>query len=124
MKSTDNKVCNSPDLIEFGKKVQHYRENEEMSQDELAEKMDVTLNTIYRMEGAISVPGIDKLFLAAEALKITPDKLMPDRFYTDNSDDRLNAIRFMWNQLNDKTKQVAFKMIMENLKGLKELQCS
>lgn len=120
----DNKVSDSPDLIEFGKKVQDYREKAELSQGELAEKMDVTSNTIYRMEGAIAVPGIDKLFLLADTFRVTPDTFMPERFYTENNDDMLKSISFMWNQLNDGTKKVAFNMIMESLKGLKELQCS
>jgi len=70
-------VSKSENLQEVGRKIRYYREKKKMSQLELAEAIGATQNTIYLIETAQSEMKLEKLFLIAEVLDVTPNKLLP-----------------------------------------------
>lgn len=60
-----------PDHIQaFGLHLRALREQRQWSQQELADRADVTKKTIYRIETAQSVPTLDVLICLAEGLEI------------------------------------------------------
>lgn len=54
--------------LELAGKLMAYRNREEMSQRELAEKSTVAQKTISRMENAIDAPTLETIVLLADAL--------------------------------------------------------
>lgn len=76
MKQTKN-----PDLEETGKKLKKLRKQAGLTQEQLAEKVGGTCtNTVIsRYERGIVEMGIQTMYDIAEALKVTPEQLMPER---------------------------------------------
>lgn len=63
----------------IGKRIRKYRKNMELTQDELAEKLNTSKGTISNYETGYRSPRQDDLFLLAEVLKVSIDDLFPPR---------------------------------------------
>lgn len=64
--------------MKFNEKVQAFRKKRGLSQEALAEKLDVTRQSIAKWEGGKSYPEIDKLILLSSIFGISIDKLVKD----------------------------------------------
>lgn len=75
------KQIKNPDLEETGKKLRKLRKQAGLTQEQLAEKVGGTCtNTVIsRYERGIVEMGIQTMYDIAEALKVTPEQLMPER---------------------------------------------
>lgn len=60
----------------LGKNIKYFRKERELTQEELAEKVGVSLEFIGRIEIATSKPSLDTLFKIAKALNIEPYELI------------------------------------------------
>lgn len=69
--------------IELAKKIKELRSRKGMSQEELAEKSQLSLRTVQRIEGGETEPRGDTLQRLASALGTTPDELID---WTENED--------------------------------------
>src|SRR5690349_14196497 len=68
---------------ELAKKIKELRGRKGMSQEELAEKSQLSLRTVQRIEGGETEPRGDTLQRLASALGTTPDELI---VWTENED--------------------------------------
>lgn len=64
-------------MMSIGQKIRELRENQQMTQEELAKIVGTTKQTIYKYENSIitNIP-LDKIQLIAKALNTTPAYLM------------------------------------------------
>lgn len=118
------KIRNSADLIEVGNRIKNRRNELKMSQEMLGEVIEVSGNTIHRIESAIVSTGIDKLFQISDALGTTPDTLLPSRFVRGKKEHEagLHTISHIWQRLNHGNRNMAFAVILPLLNGLMEQQ--
>lgn len=69
---------NKERLIEFGLRIKRERLFRRLSQEELAEKVDLSRNMISLIETGKSTPTILKVIAIADALEVDIDKLLKD----------------------------------------------
>lgn len=64
----------------LGLKIAYYRKKAWMTQEMLAEKADISLNFLAKIEGPSTCVGmtLDTLFSIADALNVSPSKLLED----------------------------------------------
>ena len=81
----------------FADKLIALRKKSGWSQEELAEKLGVTRQSVSKWEGAQSVPDIDKILQLSRLFGVTTDYLLKDELgepkYTAGDDARKDAIR-------------------------------
>lgn len=65
-------------------KIVQLRKQNNWSQEELAEKLDVSRQSVSKWEGALSVPDLDKIIKLSEIFQVSTDYLLKDDV-TDNS---------------------------------------
>ena len=61
--------------VELGKNIKKRRKELKLTQEELAQKMNMSLNFIGKIEVAFSKPSLDTLIIIADALETTVSKL-------------------------------------------------
>ena len=71
------------DKIRLGGRIKQYRSNLDISQEELAERIDQSRVNMSRIENGQRAPGIDVLVDIANALHVSVDDLLVDSL--DNS---------------------------------------
>lgn len=72
---TENKVINKKS---FGRKIRNAREKLKLTQDELAEKVDISQNFLGDIERGIKLPSLNKLIMLSNTLKISLDSMFAD----------------------------------------------
>jgi transcriptional regulator with XRE-family HTH domain len=63
-------------LQPFGPVLRRFRQEKDLSQEELAALVDVSPSHISRMESDLKVPSLEMIFRLAEALAINPHELI------------------------------------------------
>jgi transcriptional regulator with XRE-family HTH domain len=63
-------------IVKLGENIVRYRKLNKMTQEELASKLDVSRQTVYKWEASLSRPTLDKLELICEILNITYQQLL------------------------------------------------
>lgn len=75
----------------LAEKIAKLRKQNGWSQEELAEKLDVSRQAVAKWEGAQSAPNLDKILQLGEIFGVTTDYLLKDEIeseeYTENGDD-------------------------------------
>ncbi len=66
--------------MDLGQKIEILRKKQNITQSGLAEKLDVSRQTVYKWEAGIVSPDIKKLKDLAELLDISVDHLVDDKF--------------------------------------------
>lgn len=62
--------------MDVGKKIREEREKKGLSRDELVKKIDITVNTLYKIEtGKMPKPSFEIVKKLGQALNISLDKL-------------------------------------------------
>lgn len=62
--------------MEIGKKLEFYRKKAFLTQEDLADKMNVSRQTIYKWEHNLAYPELRKLELLTKILNISFDDLL------------------------------------------------
>ena len=83
----DYKMYNqlNSDLVETGDKIRMIRETLGLSQDELAERMGLCKNSIYRYEKGIAPMKLDIFYQFADTFDVEPNVMLSDRRKNQNS---------------------------------------
>ncbi|GKG92643.1 hypothetical protein CE91St38_06510 [Desulfovibrionaceae bacterium] len=63
-------------LPPFSPVLRRFREEKDLSQEELAALVDVSPSHISRMESDLKIPSLEMVFRLANALNIEPDELI------------------------------------------------
>ena len=77
--------------MEFGNKLYELRKEKGLSQEELANHLEVTRQTVSKWELGDSTPDLDKLVLLAELFEISLDELVLDKVSVTTKLDDLGA---------------------------------
>ncbi len=91
--------------MELGKKIKDLREKAGLTQEELAEKMNVQRNTVWRWENQkanLKASNVQKL---SEILKVEPSELI------DNADDENISLKSLLSPINVDTKEYITEQI-------------
>lgn len=112
-----SKVIDSPDLIEIGKKIRDRRIKLGLSQKELAAAVDISYNTVSRIESAQSSCSIESFLTMADILKVTPNELSPARFRYSSSKSPLSALDTRFAQLSPANQQLVLQSMSAMLDG-------
>lgn len=64
------------DLKECGKRIQQLRKERELTQEQLAEKLNVSQNTIAKIESGLRRPSIDFLLEISELFNVSTNYLV------------------------------------------------
>ena len=62
--------------MEIGKRIAFFRKKALLTQEDLADKMDVSRQTIYKWEHNLAYPELRKLELLTQILNISFDELL------------------------------------------------
>lgn len=76
----------------FSKNLRYYRLQNKLTQEELAEKVDLSAKYISDLERSEFSPSLEKLDKLAEALKVETYKLLKDENNVNNLPNRLDLI--------------------------------
>ena len=76
----------------FSKNLRYYRLQNKLTQEELAEKVDLSAKYISDLERSEFSPSLEKLDKLAEALKVETYKLLKDENDVNNLPNRLDSI--------------------------------
>lgn len=110
------------DLIDIGNAICQRREELNLSQEEVAEKADISWNTVHRTEHAKTSIRIDAFLRLCAALGITPNDCVPQRYIHTSYTSELTAL-FM--QLSEDNKSFIISQtrnLMEHLLALQSRQ--
>ena len=77
--------------MEFGNKLYELRKEKGLSQEELANHLEVTRQTVSKWELGDSTPDLDKLVLLSELFEISLDELVLDKVPVTTKLDELGA---------------------------------
>ncbi len=103
----------SQDIYYLGSRIRDERVSRGMSQEDLAEAMDMAVSTLYRIEnGKTSVP-IAALLCAAEVLQVSVSDLLPPRF-----ERRSSGLERDYQKLDSKSRRVVYDTITTMVRGL------
>jgi transcriptional regulator with XRE-family HTH domain len=89
-------------MLYFCNQFRIAREIAGLSQEALAEQLDLSLSTVHRIESGKSMPSIEIIFRFMEATNTPISALIPDRFVTQAP----TSLDFAFNKLSTKNKQV------------------
>lgn len=90
---------NNKDMLHFCNQLRLAREAAGLSQEALAEQLDLSPSTVYRIENGQRMLSIEALFRFMEVTKAPISALLPERFTT-------SMIDTAYNKLSTKNKQV------------------
>ena len=71
-------MTNDIDYSQLGKRIKRYRQKAHLTQEQLAERIDVATSTIAHAENGTSKPSLPLLLKVANALNVTLDQLVCD----------------------------------------------
>lgn len=74
----------SIDWINFGKRIKNRRKSLDLTQDYLAEKLDITATHLSRIESGKQIPSLTLFLSICNHLKTTPDYLILGNTRTNN----------------------------------------
>lgn len=77
----------------LGEKIYKYRKEKNFSQDDLAEKLDVSRQSVSKWENNISTPEIDKIKKLADYFEISLDEFLNDKKIEVNENKMKNGVK-------------------------------
>ncbi|MBQ3835269.1 MAG: helix-turn-helix transcriptional regulator [Elusimicrobia bacterium] len=98
--------------IALGKRIQEERKNLNMTQEELAEKINVTPKFISFMERGLGLPSVETLISLSKALSVSMDDLVSGKKIKKN-EVLANQIIDLLSDLSDKQQKQFFKALKE-----------
>jgi transcriptional regulator with XRE-family HTH domain len=96
------------------------------SQEELAEKMDISRQSVSKWESANSIPDLNRIIMLAEIFEVSTDFLLKDKYQTSNSPNESKEPDITQASLEQAVKYVENKMEVSSLttKGVMLCVCS
>jgi transcriptional regulator with XRE-family HTH domain len=94
----------------IGNRIKKYRKSAKLTQENLAEKLDVTNKYISQIECGVAEISLKRIFEVAEILKIKPESLISD-INPDESGYLFSEIYDRIKNLPNKKKELAVQML-------------
>ena len=109
----------NPDLVETGERIRVLRESKGMSQEQFAELLGVSKNSLQRYELGTVEMGLTTFFMLAELAKCSPNKISPKRFTPKcDMDEETEEIISMIRRLKNRAKKISFPVIKELIRSI------
>jgi len=74
--------------MKLNEKLYEYRKNKNWSQEELAERLEVSRQTVSKWESGRAIPELNKLIRISEIYNVTVDELVKDSVEIDEEQHR------------------------------------
>ncbi|MBQ4545058.1 MAG: helix-turn-helix transcriptional regulator [Oscillospiraceae bacterium] len=103
------------DFKKIGNRIQHYRQQRNLTQSQLAEIIDTNQKHLSRIEAGYHKSGFDTILAITDALKIPVDALIADY---DNSEDESN-LKLILDDIRGMTPK-QLNMLRENIETIKK----
>lgn len=97
-------------LIEIGARIRECRKRAGISQEKLAELIEVNNNTVHRAENGMYAVGIDTFFEIVDTLGVQLWEVCPEKFVYNKQRTELSSLEFQFMRLNDENKQVVYEI--------------
>ena len=101
----------SADLMELGNRVRKYRNERHWSQEKLAEKVDVSLNTVSRIEGGQTRMSIEVFMRLVQVLGVDAELLLFGVFPNNRDETEYARIQFMIQRLQKDEKEIVLQVM-------------
>ena len=72
--------------MNLAEKIQNLRKEKQLSQEELAEKLDISRQSVSKWESGLALPEIDKIIMLGEIFNVTTDYLLKDGEVANNQE--------------------------------------
>jgi transcriptional regulator with XRE-family HTH domain len=66
-----------PEAVRIGRQLRYVRRIQDLTQEELAEAIDVSVGWVSRLERGIELPNLKLLFRISKALGVRASELLP-----------------------------------------------
>lgn len=80
------------DIKYISKNIKHYRERFRLTQEKLAEILEVSPHYIYELERGTRQPSLKMLLQIAEIFHVTVDCLVSENISESNTENKLNSL--------------------------------
>ena len=99
------------ELYEVGDYIRQYRKLNKLTQEEMAEKADVSVDTIHRIENGKHKISLDMLFAVAEVLNVPVEMICQTSFENIREQEGLKKMRFLYSRLTKSNQEVVCETI-------------
>lgn len=101
----------SVELMELGNRVRKYRNERHWSQEKLAEKVDVSLNTVSRIQGGQTRMSIEIFMRLVQVLGVDAELLLFGVFPNNRDETEYARIQLMIQRLQKDEKEIVLQMM-------------
>lgn len=101
----------SAELMELGNRVRKYRNERHWSQEKLAEKVDVSLNTVSRIEGGQTRMSIEVFMRLVQVLGVDAELLLFGVFPNNRDETEYARIQLMIQRLQKDEKEIVLQVM-------------
>lgn len=95
--------------MNFGTNLQNLRKKHDLSQEQLAEKLEVSRQAVSKWENGSSYPEMDKLIMLSELFNIDIDMLIKGNLDTENNEEGRELYEKMYNKF---TKMITLGVVL------------
>lgn len=106
------------DIGEVGENIRAYRIKCDLTQEEIAEQADTSVNTIYRIENGKHKVALDTVFAIADVLNVPIESLCPVRFANIKKSEDIKKVEFLFGRLTKENQKVVMETIMPLMNAL------
>ena len=112
----------SQGLIKLGERIRKRRQELHWSQEKLAEKADISLNTVSRVEGGQSDMSIEVFRKLVQALGINANELLVEFESTQEEKGQFQRMAYRIQHLNTSDQKIVFQTMEALIDGLYQHQ--
>ena len=102
------------DILYLGDQIRQFREHSKMSQEELADRLEVSPITIHRIENGVRAASLESLFKFSDTMNVPLALLLPPRMQNGINDEFTSVFR----KLNPSNQKIVCKTIDTLMKSL------
>ena len=104
----------SADMYYLGDQIRKIREEQKVSQEELAERLDISTITIHRIENGIRQPSVETLFRFSDTMNVPLPVLFPIRMQNNGTGD----LAAVYGKLSPANQKIVCETLNTLMKGL------
>lgn len=98
-------------LIELGERIRKRRQELHLSQEKLAERADISLNTVSRVEGGQSDMSIEVFRRLAQSLGMSANELLAEVECTEEEEGKYKSLVYRIRNLNQTDQEIVLQTV-------------
>ena len=115
------KYAKSENLIELGNRIRNRRTELHLSQETVAEKAEISTNTVSRIEGGQTAMSIEIFIKLVEVLDTDADELLEGIIFADRRDGRFQDMFYHIHHLKECEQTVVLQTMETLVNGIRTL---